>query len=170
MKRTPALLAVLLLAAPVLAGCYSGFGATTTYQAGLNSGNGVEARVGQIDIENTTVVLGPEGSGTATLLVRLVNVGVEEDSLVYATINGQSAYFTPDPACVALGANASVAYGNVDGDCWINSYTFDAPVSTYVPVELGFEKAGLKKISVLTVPPAGYYEGIAPNPATAPVG
>ena len=45
-------------------------------------------------------------------------------------------------------------------------YDLDVPVSTYVPVELGFEKAGLVKLSLLTVPPTGYYEGIAPNPPT----
>jgi hypothetical protein len=38
-----------------------------------------------------------------------------------------------------------------------------------VPVELGFEKAGLVKLSLLTVPATGYYEGIAPNPPANPV-
>ena len=47
---------------------------------------------------------------------------------------------------------------------WINAYAFEPAVSTYVPVELGFQNAGLVSLSLLTVPPVGYYAGIAPNP------
>jgi hypothetical protein len=167
-KRTHALAvaSLILLAAPALTGCFSGKEATTNQQATMNSGNGVSGQAGPIHIENATLVMGPEGSKTATLTTRLVNAGPTKDVLVYATVNGQPAVITGDK--VDLGPGASVSFG-FDSKNWINSYTFDKPVSTYVPVELGFQDAGLVKLSVLSVPPVGYYEGIAPNPPTAAV-
>ena len=174
MKRThvAAVAALVVLAVPSLTGCFNGQGATTTTQASMNSGNGVEARQGTIDIENATIVLGPEGSNTATLLMRLVNVGPEADALTYITINGEQATISM-PGVVGdsgadIGPGESISFG-YDATRWINAYQFDAPASTYVPVELGFEKGGLASLSLLTVPPVGYYEGIAPNPPTAAV-
>jgi hypothetical protein len=167
-KRTHALAvaSLLVLAAPALTGCFSGKEATTNMQATMNSGNGVSARAGAIKIENATLVLGPEGAKSATLTTRLVNVGPTKDVLVYATIDGQPAVITGDKVDLAPGASVSFGF---DSKNWINTYTFNKPVSTYVPVELGFQDAGLVKFSVLSVPPVGYYEGIAPNPPTAAV-
>ncbi len=174
MKRThaAALAAIVVLAVPSLTGCFNGQAATTTTQASMNSGNGVEARQGTIDIENATIVLGPEGSKTATLLMRLVNVGPEADALTYITINGEKVGIS-EPGVAAdsgadIGPGESISFG-YDSTRWINAYQFEAPASSYVPVELGFEKAGLATLSLLTVPPVGYYAGIAPNPPTAAV-
>lgn len=171
MKRThvAAVAALVVLTVPALTGCWNGQGATTTTQATMNSGNGVETRQGTIDIENATVVLGPEGSKTATLLVRLVNVGPEADALTYITINGEKVSIS-EPGVAAdsgadIGPGESVSFG-YESTKWINAYQFEAPASSYVPVELGFQNAGLATLSVLTVPPAGYYAGIAPNPPT----
>ena len=168
MKRSHALAVATLiaLAAPALTGCFSGKAATTSMQATMNSGNGVTAQAGPIHIENATLVMGPEGSKTATLTTRIVNTGPTKDVLVYATINGQPAIITKDQVDLAPGSSVSFGF---DSEHWINSYTFDKPVSTYVPVQLGFQTAGLVSMSVLTVPPVGYYEGIAPNPPQAPV-
>ena len=174
MKRThvAAVAALVVLAVPSLTGCWNGQGATTTTQASMNSGNGVESRQGTIDIENATIVMGPEGSNSATLLMRLVNVGPEADALTSITINGKPASISM-PGIAAdsgadIGPGESVSFG-YESDKWINAYEFDAPVATYVPVELGFANAGTAKLSLLTVPPAGYYAGIAPNPPTAAV-
>jgi copper(I)-binding protein len=166
-KRThvAAVAAMVLLATPALTGCFSGMKATTNMQATMNSGNGVQAQVGDVHVENATVVMGPEGSTSATLTTRIVNTGPQPDALVFATVNGQPATITGDQ--VALDPGASVSFG-FDSEHWINAYGLEVPTSTYVPVELGFQNAGLVKISVLTVPPVGYYEGIAPNPPTAP--
>ena len=159
--------ALVLLVLPVTTGCFSGQGATTTTQATMNSGNGVSATQGAIHIEGTTVVLGPDGSSTATLLTRIVNAGVDPDRLTYATIDGIPAYITEGAG--DLGPGASVSFG-WESETWINSYDLTATASTYVPVQLGFEKAGLVTMSVLVVPPVGYYEGIAPTPPTNPNG
>ncbi len=167
MKRIHvAAIALVLLATPMLTGCFSGKGATTNMQATMNSGNGVSAQAGAIKAENAILVLGPEGSKTATLLVRIVNTGPVPDALTSAKINGVPAYVTGDST--DLGSGVSLSFG-FESDRWINAYDFDAAVSTYVPVELTFTDAGILPMSILTVPAVGYYEGIAPNPATAPV-
>jgi hypothetical protein len=158
--------ALVVLAVPALTGCFSGQAATTSMQATMNSGNGVEATQGAINVDGAVLVLGPEGSGTGTLTTRLVNAGLEPDALTYVSINGIPAYVTEGAGELVPGASISFGY---ESDAWINSYDLDVPASTYVPVELGFEKAGLVKMSLLTVPAAGYYEGIAPNPAANPV-
>lgn len=165
-KRTQlaAVAALLLLASPALTGCFSGQGATTYMQATMNSGNGVDAEVGPIHVENATLVRGPEGSKSVTLTTRIVNTGPEADVLVSAKVNGT-------PATITAGADqlpggSSVSFG-FDSEAFINAYDQDIPVSSYVPVELSFQNAGIVSMSVLTVPPVGYYEGIAPNPPTA---
>ena len=167
MKRThaAAVLALAVLAVPALTGCFNGQGATTYTQASMNSGNGVEAQVGPIHVENATLVQGPEGTTSATLTTRIVNASATPDRLVYATIDGMPAEITGGGT--DLGPGASVSFG-FDSENWINAYAIDAPVSSYVNVELGFAEAGLVSTRVLIVPPAGYYAGIAPNPATAP--
>ncbi len=156
---------MLIVASVSLTGCFSGFGATTTMQASMNSGNGTQATAGAIRIENATIVLGPEGSKTGTLITTLVNTGVEGDTLVSASINGRPTYITPGTGAIEV--NRAVNYG-YDGKSWINTYDLSVPTSSYVPVVLQFEKAGTASFSALTVPAAGIYEGIAPNPATAP--
>jgi hypothetical protein len=149
----------------LLTGCFNGPRATTSVQAGMNSGNGAQVQIGSIKIENATLVLGPEGSQSATLLTRLINVGTEADTLLGVTINGQPADVTSGTP--TLNPNASVPFGFA-ADAWINTYALDVPVSTYVPVTMSFLNAGNTTFEVLTVPPLGYYEGIAPNPPTKP--
>ena len=175
MKRShvAALVTLALVASPALTGCWNGQRATTTTQATMNTGNGVEARQGLIDIENATLVLGPEGSSSATLVMRVVNTGPEADALTYITINGVQVQIS-EPGVVGdsgadIGPGESISFG-YESDRWINTYELDVEPSSWVPVELGFQNAGLAQLSVLTVPPVGYYEGIAPNPPTKPVG
>jgi hypothetical protein len=166
-KRTHvvAVAALIALCATALTGCFSGRGATTNMQATMNSGNGVTADAGPIHIENATLVLGPDGSKSATLLVRMVNTGPTADTLLGAAVNGVTATITEGAGELAPGASVSFGF---DSKNWINAYDLDVPASTYVPVQLAFKDAGLVTMSVLTVPPVGYYEGIAPNPATNP--
>lgn len=173
MKRShaAALVALALIAAPALTGCWNGPRATTTVQATMNTGNGVEARQGAIDVENATLVLGPEGSTSATLIMRVVNTGPEADALTYITINGVQAQIS-EPGVAAdsgadIGPGESIPFG-YEAQRWINTYELEVEPSAWVPVELGFQNAGLLTMNVLTVPAAGYYAGIAPNPPTPP--
>ncbi|MEI8260322.1 MAG: hypothetical protein WCG77_02315 [Actinomycetes bacterium] len=164
-SHAAALVAFAALSTTLLAGCWNGPGSTTMMQASMNSGNGVQATVGPIKVENATLVAGPEGTTTATLTARIINTGQAPDALVYVVIANGPAYVTPGSETFA--PNASLSFG-FDSQNWINTYTLKAATGTYVPVELGFKDAGLVKISVLVVPPVGYYKGIAPNPATLP--
>ena len=161
--RASALLATgLLLTAPALTGCFSGPAATTSVQSTQNSGNGTDATVGDLDIENATIVLGPEGSGSATLIGSVFNNGTQDDTLVDVKINGTPAVVTPGAEQIPAGGSTKYGY---DSTNFINSYTFDAEPSAYVPVSLQFANAGVVEMSVLSVPATGIYEGIAPTPA-----
>ena len=164
-RRAGVILSALALGAvPLLSGCYSGFAATTNVQSTMNSGDGTQTSVGEIKIENATLVTGPEGSGTATLITTLINTGNQPDRLVSVLINGAPAYVTPGTETLAPGQVTNFGY---DGASWINSYAIEIPSSSYVPVVMQFEVAGVTSFTALSVPPAGIYEGIAPNPATA---
>lgn len=156
--------AIALLASLSLAGCFNGPNATTTMQAGQSTGNGVQAQAGLLRVENATLVTGPEGSRSATLMMRIVNQGTETDRLLAATIDGVRASITGDAVELPPGASISFAY---ESDLWVNSYEFDAEPSAFVDVTLVFEKSGDTALQVLSVPPLSFYEGIAPNPPAA---
>ena len=163
-SHAAAVAALVVLAVPALAGCFNGLAATTTVQASQNSGNGVEANVGPLHVDGTTLVMADDAPN-ATLTMRVSNTGVEDDTLVAATINGAPAYITAGAGTVPAGSSVSFGF---ESDAWVNAYGLDVPVSTYVPVRLVFEKAGPLDLSVLTVPRAGYYVDVAPNPPTNP--
>jgi hypothetical protein len=55
-----------------------------------------------------------------------------------------------------------------DSDFWLNTYDLNIASSAFVPVTIQFERAGTTSFSVLSVSAVGSYEGIAPNPASAP--
>lgn len=158
------LAAALAAAALFLTGCFNGQGAMTTVQSDDLTGNGVQAQVGNIRAENLVLVLGPEGSSSATLATRIVNADPDADRLLGVQIDGLPAYVTGD--IVELQPGASVGFG-FEADLWINSYDFAPAPSTYVPVALQFERAGIARVDVLVVPPAGDYVGIEPVPPAA---
>jgi hypothetical protein len=166
-RRSALILGGLALAAgPFLSGCYSGFDATTNVQSTMNSGNGTQEIVGDLRIENATLVTGPEGSTSGTLIATLVNTGRGADRLLGVTINGAPAYITPGAEELLPATAVNFGY---DGDFWLNTYDLDIASSSYVPVTMQFENAGVRAFTVLSVPPTGYYEGIAPNPASKPL-
>lgn len=139
-------------------------GAQTNLQNDQLTGNGVQAQVGNVRAENLTLVAGPEGSASATLITRIINGDPEPDALLGVQIDGIPAYVTGD--IVELRPDDSVGFG-FDADRWINSYDFDAALSTYVPVALQFERAGIVEAEVLVVPASGYYVDIQPVPPAA---
>lgn len=151
---------VAIAAVPAVAGCWQGQGASTTMQATMNSGNGTQAMLGAMRIENATVVRGDDG--TASLIMSIFNQGAEADTLTSVTINGAPASIAP--TAIAPGTFQAFGYG-VEGQPPTNVAVvtgLDVAASSYVPVQLTFERAGLLNISVLTVPPIGYYEGLLP--------
>ena len=164
-KSTTVLLSAGLLASSLaLTGCFNGMGAQTNLQNSQLTGNGVQAQVGNVRAENMTLVAGPEGSASATLVTRIINGDPDTDALLGVQIDGIPAYVTGD--IVELLPAESVGFG-FEAERWINSYDFTGAVSTYVPVALQFERAGIVEVDVLVVPADGYYDGIEPVPPAA---
>lgn len=159
--QTGAIFVAAALCVLTLAGCYNGLQATTTMQSQMNSGNGAQERIGSVRIENATMVLGPPGSKSATLIMSVFNDGATDDALLGVLIGDSVA--SPQQV-VELPAYGSANFGYGD-QYWVNACDLDLTVSTYVPVAMQFEKAGILRTETLIVEPTGYYEGIAPNPA-----
>ena len=167
--------AALAAASLALTGCFNGFGATTNIQNTMSTGNGVNTQVGSIKVENATLVRG-EGT-TATLIMTIVNTGTTPDSLAAVSIAGQQAIVTDGtatlgPVEIAPGTAVPFGYG-VDlagATRWVNTYTVEVPQSGFVPIQVLMTNAGVAELEVLTVPPVGIYEGIAPQPPVAPQG
>ena len=164
-RATTVLLSAGLLASSLaLTGCFNGMGAQTNIQNAQLTGNGVQAQVGNVRAENLTLVAGPEGSASATLITRIINGDPEPDALLGVQIDGVPAFITGITSdIVELLPAESVGFG-FESDLWINSYDFEAAMSSYVPVALQFERAGIVEVDVLVVPPVGMYEGIEPLP------
>jgi hypothetical protein len=165
--------AIVSAAAFSLTGCYNGFGASTNSQNTMSTGNGVQAQVGSMRVENATLVRG-EGN-SATLMMTLVNVGPDADQLSQVTIAGVPAVATDGtsatgPIPIAGSEAVPFAYG-IEGNPpsrWMNVYSVELPDSGFVPVQMLFDVAGAVELEVLTVPPVSFYEGIEVRPATAP--
>ena len=136
---------------------------------GLNpSGNGQFVTVGSLQAQNVTLVQGPPGSKSLTLVARLFNTGATPDALVGANLGtapGTDAKITNSAVPIVPGPEAaSVGFNSTD---FVNFYSVDVPTASYVPVTLKFKDAGQTTLQVLVVPPAGYYEGIKPTPPAA---
>lgn len=150
----------LALIIPGTTGCYNGLQASTNVQSTTAPGNGAQATIGTLSVDNATLVQGVATTGT--LLMRIANFGPEGDTLVQAQINGQPAEIVG--TSVEIPANNSVSVG-WDSGHYVNTIALTVPISSYVPVILQFAKAGAVEMQVLTVPPTGVYEGIAPGGA-----
>ena len=155
----------LVAVSPLLTGCFQGQGATTTAQATMNSGNGVQVQVGNLKAQGLTLVLDPTTVGTATLIGQFTNVGTEVELLRGVTIGGRTT-MTGDVAVTSglaqILPGQSVSFG-YESDESISVKNLDAEVSTYVPVAISFEVNGTVEAVVLTVPATGMYEGITPS-------
>ncbi|MFM1917896.1 MAG: hypothetical protein RJB01_1411 [Actinomycetota bacterium] len=124
------------------------------------TGNGVQAQVGNIEVDGATLVTNVEGD-RATLVMRIVNSGTEADRLIGARIDGQVAtIISAEGETVELLPGASLSFAYEANERYVNADTFTAAMSSFVPVQLAFEKSGITEMDVLTVPPLGEYEGI----------
>jgi hypothetical protein len=142
------------MAVGVLAGCYNGPGATTTMQAMQPTGNGTQAAIGALRIENATLVV---GDVTSSLVTRIYNDGQTADAITAVTIGGQPAEVLPAQQQLEPGDEISFGFPVPATDI-IRGPGF--PVSEYVPVTISFISAGSVELSVLAVPPTGIYSGL----------
>jgi hypothetical protein len=157
---TVILAATLVAAGPALAGCWQGFGATTTMQNSMNSGNGTQEIVGSMRIENATIVRNE--AGRASLVMAVFNQGDAPDSLTAVSVDGQPLEVTA--VTIEPGSFATFGYG-AEGAPVENALIID-PLATaagsYSTVSLSFTTNGVTEFTSLVVPDVGYYAGYVP--------
>jgi hypothetical protein len=144
----------MVVAAFLLAGCFNGPAASTTVQSSQLTGNGVQAAVGQLRIENAVLV---SDANTTSLVVRIFNDGMSDDALVDVAVNGVRAAFNPTPTVIPAGGSVSFGFPDLTGP---NVQTNPLELSQFIPVTLTFLEAGSTDMAPITVPPTGIYEGL----------
>lgn len=156
-RSSIALAVIALVALPALSGCWSGKEATTNMQAGMATGNGIEAEIGTMEVVNVTLVKG-DGVGPAQLIGTIVNNGQTADSVESVELDGKPVTFRPALTSILGGQAISFGYQTAGVKAPVRGAKPE--VSTYVPVTFNFRNAGQLKISVMTVPATGFYAGI----------
>lgn len=154
-SRAAAVLAALVAVLPA-AGCYQGFDTTVNSQP--PTGNGTDFRVGDLKVQDTTLV--SDGSGQAALLVTVVNEGEVDDALVAVSTDPASTSDQSGELAVASGRAVQVGNGAPDS---ITLRGLTVPAGSYATVTFSFREAGQSTQQVLVVPAAGYYEGLGPS-------
>ncbi|MFZ9988300.1 MAG: hypothetical protein ACO3HV_11160 [Candidatus Nanopelagicales bacterium] len=158
--RTLALAMTVVAVSPLLAGCWQGFGASTTMQNSMNSGNGTQEIVGSLRIENATIVR--NDAGRASLVVAVFNQGDAPDTLSAVTVDGQQVAFSP--VTIGPGSYTTFGYG-AEGAPAENFLILDpiaTPAGSYSPVSMAFTTNGIVDFTSLVVPDVGYYAGYVP--------
>lgn len=158
--RHAALAATVVALSPLLAGCWQGFGASTTMQNSMNSGNGTQEIVGSLRVENATIVR--NDAGKASLVMAVFNQGDAPDTLTAVTVDGQPV--ATDPVAIEPGNFATFGYG-AEGAPAENFLLLDSlatPAGAYSTVSLTFTTNGITEFTSLVVPDVGYYAGYVP--------
>lgn len=158
-NRVSAALAVSLLAILPAAGCYQGFDGTVNSQD--PTGNGTDFEVGDLRVQNTTLVADASGSGTAGLTMTIINDGEADDALVSASIESVGAGATEGPVQVAAGS--AVKVGGPGGAPAIAFIGLTQPAGTYADVTFTFRDAGSTTVPIALVPGTDYYQDYAPT-------
>lgn len=155
-----ALVATVVAVSPMLAGCWQGFGASTTMQNSMNSGNGTQEIVGSLRIENATIVRNE--AGRASLVMAVFNQGDAPDTLAGVSVDGQP--LAVPAVTIEPGSFATFGYG-AEGAPAENLLLIDAfptPAGSYSTVSLAFTTNGITEFTSLVVPDVGYYAGYVP--------
>jgi hypothetical protein len=155
-----ALVATVAVLSPLLAGCWQGFGASTTMQNSMNSGNGTQEIVGSLRIENATIVRNEVGR--ASLVMAVFNQGDAPDTLAGVSVDGQP--LAVPAVTIEPGSFATFGYG-AEGAPPQNVLLIDAlatPAGSYSTVSLAFTTNGITEFTSLVVPDVGYYAGYVP--------
>ncbi len=164
-SRAAVALAVTTLAVLPTAGCYQGFDNTVNSQG--PTGNGTDFRVGDVLVQDTTLVASPTESGRAALIMTLINKGQEPDALASVSVAGTSATLRTAPIPVRPGESVKVGG---DSPNQVVVAGLSVPAGSYADVTLTFRAAGTgEPAQVVVVPAVGYYEGYGPAAAVEAV-
>jgi hypothetical protein len=156
--------AAVLVATIGLSAC--GTGQTWVDEGLAPSGNGAYVTVGPIKAQNLTLVAGPAGSKSLSLIGNLINNGREADALVSATLGTTPGVISG--GAIELLPSATQAHSiGYNSDNSVSFLAADSKVATYQTVTLSFKNAGDVTTSLLVVEPTGMYEGITPAASVA---
>ena len=160
LARNLALVATVVAVSPMLAGCWQGFGASTTMQNSMNSGNGTQEIVGSLRVENATIVRNE--AGRASLVMAVFNQGDAPDTLAAVSVDGQPV--NAAPVVIEPGSFATFGYGaeGAPAENFLLVDGFPTPTGSYSSVSLAFTTNGITEFTSLVVPDVGYYAGYVP--------
>ncbi len=160
LARNVALVATVVAVSPLLAGCWQGFGASTTMQNSMNSGNGTQEIVGSLRVENATIVRNE--AGRASLVMAVFNQGDAPDTLAAVSVDGQP--ISAAPVVIEPGSFATFGYGaeGAPAENYLLIEGFPTPAGAYSTVSLAFTTNGITEFTSLVVPDVGYYAGYVP--------
>ena len=161
LARNIALVATVVAVSPMLAGCWQGFGASTTMQNSMNSGNGTQEIVGSLRVENATIVRNE--AGRASLVMAVFNQGDAPDTLAAVSVDGQP--INAAPVVIEPGSFATFGYGaeGAPAENLLLIEGFPTPAGSYSTVSLAFATNGVTEFTSLVVPDVGYYAGYVPT-------
>lgn len=161
LARNLALVATVVAVSPMLAGCWQGFGASTTMQNSMNSGNGTQEIVGSLRVENATIVRNE--AGRASLVMAVFNQGDAPDTLAAVSVDGQPV--NAAPVVIEPGSFATFGYGaeGAPAENLLLIEGFPTPAGSYSTVSLAFATNGITEFTSLVVPDVGYYAGYVPT-------
>ena len=161
LARNIALVATVVAVSPMLAGCWQGFGASTTMQNSMNSGNGTQEIVGSLRVENATIVRNE--AGRASLVMAVFNQGDAPDTLAAVSVDGQP--IAAAPVVIEPGSFATFGYGaeGAPAEHFLLIDGFPTPAGSYSTVSLAFATNGITEFTSLVVPDVGYYAGYVPT-------
>ena len=164
--------ALLLGASTVLTGCFNGPRATTTVQATQPTGSGAYVAVGDIRVQNVLLVASIVEGGTASgelvlaesvaMIGRVFNDGDSEDVITDISIGGVPAALMippsgPNPLAIAPLGSVSLTYPAGGPEIFAQT---EVAMSTYVPIQMFFERAGLVEFEALVVARSGPYADV----------
>jgi copper(I)-binding protein len=150
-----------LVAAVLLAGCAS---SSVPSQAA----QGAQGNAGRVAVRNAVLVLGPDGSGSSTVAVTLVNDGGSADALTGVELADDQpweVYITGGRIALSPGQSVTVGYR---GDPHVNLYGYDPSPGRLVAMTFVFRDNGRVVLQVKALPATGPLAGIAPVPSEPP--
>ncbi len=151
--RSRFLVVTAALVVPALAGCSTNFGAPTD-QVYIPT-RGTNDRSGNVDVLNTLVVSGTDGTGT--VVATLVNNLDEDDRLAGVAVDG-------NPATIVTGAEATdipaLGHNNLGESGSVGAEADGIVPGEFVEITFTFENAGAVTIDAPVVPAEGDYEDI----------
>ena len=165
--------ALLLGSSTILTGCFNGPQATTTIQATQPTGSGAYVTVGDVRVQNVllvaSIVEGVEANTgdlvlaeSVALIGRVFNDGDAEDVITDITIGGVPAALMvppsgPNPLAIAPLGSVSLTYPAGGPEIFAQT---EVAMSTYVPIQMFFERAGLVEFEALVVARSGPYADV----------